>query len=55
MKTLLGNASRNDKDFWIYDPATSNCQGFTKEVIERNNLTPANREAKEICKIVLFY
>lgn len=48
IKGLLSNASHNDKDFWQYDASNKNCQIFTKEVVERNNLTPENNTTKEI-------
>jgi hypothetical protein len=48
MKTLLSNASHNDKDFYQYDASNKNCQNFTKEVVERNNFKPEDDKAKEI-------
>lgn len=48
MKELLGNASKNDAGFWKYDAKDKNCQVFTKEVVERNGLQPADSKAAEI-------
>ncbi len=39
-KEMINTASRNDKDFWKYDPKSKNCQLFTSEVINRNQLMP---------------
>jgi hypothetical protein len=35
---LIGNASKNDPNFYKYDPRSKNCQYFTKEVVEKNGL-----------------
>lgn len=48
LNSLIDNASKGDNDFYKYNARNNNCQVFTKEVIERNGLTPVDNSAKEI-------
>jgi hypothetical protein len=50
IKGMLDNASKDDKEFYKYDPRNKNCQYFTKEMIERNSLIPSNEKAREVLK-----
>jgi len=40
LETMIDNASKNEKDYWIYRASINNCQNFTKGLIEKNDLVP---------------
>lgn len=39
-REMLDKADNNDPNFWIYHPKFSNCQGFVKQLIDKNDLLP---------------
>jgi hypothetical protein len=49
-RELFDNAVKRDRenDFWKYNPETSNCQAFTKEIIDSNNLLPDDVNTDEV-------
>ena len=47
IQTMLGNSSRGDKDFYLYSARNNNCQIFVKEIVERNGLTPTDKDGQE--------
>jgi hypothetical protein len=50
---MMHKASSGDKDFWIYDSQKSNCQKFTKELLERNGLKPENPPQEQDAKALI--
>ena len=48
---MIENASKNSKDFWVYDPRDRNCQDFVERTIKNNDLYDnIDDETKEIVK-----
>ena len=49
-KELIEKAQHRDPNFWVYDGATQNCQKFTKDIIEGNNLGVSDEAKKDDLK-----
>lgn len=49
-RDLLNNAVKRDKenDFWKYNAETSNCQEFTRELIDGSNLLPSDVNTNDV-------
>jgi len=53
LKELMGNASRNDSDFWQYDPSGKNCQQFVEDVVVRNKLETESKFERQDAKALI--
>ena len=48
LSELIDNASKNDANFWKYDPETSNCQTFVQDIVRKNRIQVPHELQEEI-------
>lgn len=53
LNEMFANASKNDKDFWQYNPGGNNCQQFAEDMIVRNKLEPEKKMEKQEAKALI--
>lgn len=48
LESLVQNAESGNEKFWLYDPATNNCQYFVRDLIQKSSLTPKDPEILKV-------